>query len=340
MPVAPLVAALALAGPLALAPAAPPLSCGAVLTSDTVLTHDLDCTSSATGLELGPGVTLDLGGHTVTGTTAPASSDDTLGVRVAAEGGVTVRNGTLAGWSQCLSVGAWGEPAAGPVTVEGVRFDRCTKGVHDPYQWAPGSTHRLTVERSLLVGNDMAVHVQGWQLDVSGSTFRDNRIGVTGPGTVRHSTFTGNEAGVGLAGDGLDVVGSTFTGNRSGVVLAGSVRRSSFVDNRVGVHVVGRLEHSLFRGNDKGFSAEADWVWDEDPDAFAGSRATGNVFVANHHGIHQPRWRDLVLRANVAVGNTGWGIYAPGARDDGHNVVARNGEGPSCACVPPVGPAP
>lgn len=61
-------------------------ACGATLTVDTTLTSDLTC--SGDGLIVGSGATLDLGGHTISGTGT--------GRGVVLFG--TVRNGTVTGF--------------------------------------------------------------------------------------------------------------------------------------------------------------------------------------------------------------------------------------------------
>src|SRR4051794_15035105 len=68
-------------------------SCGDTLTVSTTLTSDLDCSGyDGTALTLGAkGITLNLGGHTLTGFTGP---DNDSGV-YSEKNGVTVTNGTI-----------------------------------------------------------------------------------------------------------------------------------------------------------------------------------------------------------------------------------------------------
>lgn len=70
------------------------LSCGDTITTSTTLTEDLDCsTGGSDGLYIdGDGITLDLGGHTITG----AGGDDGYeGIEVINNDNVTIENGTI-----------------------------------------------------------------------------------------------------------------------------------------------------------------------------------------------------------------------------------------------------
>jgi nitrous oxidase accessory protein NosD len=130
-----LVAAATVAG--ATASAASTLACGAVITADTTLTHDLlNCPD--TGLVIGAdGITLDLGGHTVDGDGTPVAScpdgrrcdvgvDNSAGHR-----DVTVEHGTI----QQFTDGVFLQDAAGD-RVHGLTI-RHTGGAG---VFAPGAT--------------------------------------------------------------------------------------------------------------------------------------------------------------------------------------------------------
>jgi hypothetical protein len=83
-----LLATLALTGAAAAPAAADTLSCGAVVTHDTVLDADVDCFAGPVITIGASDITLDLNGHTV---------DAVFGTGIASEGNdrVTVRNGTV-----------------------------------------------------------------------------------------------------------------------------------------------------------------------------------------------------------------------------------------------------
>ena len=105
-----LKAFLCLAGAvaIALAVSAPvaesQLVCGAVITEDTTLTDHLVCTELEPGPPPSPAaltiegehITLDLGGHTISG----LSRRGVIGVRATDTEGVTIKNGTITGFSR------------------------------------------------------------------------------------------------------------------------------------------------------------------------------------------------------------------------------------------------
>ena len=69
------------------------LSCGDTITSSVTLTADLHCTTGFEALYVTtPGITIDLNGHTLSGTSA------LRGIRVLDAGVVTIRNGTIHGF--------------------------------------------------------------------------------------------------------------------------------------------------------------------------------------------------------------------------------------------------
>ncbi len=89
------------------------LSCGQTITQSTVLDNDLTgCTNN--GIVIGAdNITLDLNGHTVTGT---AATGDKAGVALVGRSGVTVKNGTV----RAFDVGVVIEGGSGN-TVQGVQ---------------------------------------------------------------------------------------------------------------------------------------------------------------------------------------------------------------------------
>jgi parallel beta-helix repeat protein len=90
------------AATVAIAPAsADSLECGDEISVDTVLTTDLTC-GAGDGLEIvANGVTLDLGGHTITGPGAYGQGAG-AGVRVTQRTGVTVMHGTITGYQTAV----------------------------------------------------------------------------------------------------------------------------------------------------------------------------------------------------------------------------------------------
>jgi parallel beta-helix repeat protein len=89
------------------------LACGTTITTNTVLRSDITGCAGP-GLIVGAdNITLDLGGHTITGTGVDA------GVRVDFHDGVTVRHGTVRGFAEGVVVNTAGGDNVLGMTVEG-----------------------------------------------------------------------------------------------------------------------------------------------------------------------------------------------------------------------------
>lgn len=81
------------------------VTCGSTVTTDVTLIADLVC-ASGDGIVLGTGVTLDLGGHRLTGGgsgVGVSTSPDSIG-------GNTIRNGTIENWQAGISLQSGGGP--------------------------------------------------------------------------------------------------------------------------------------------------------------------------------------------------------------------------------------
>lgn len=116
-----LVAGLAVFGASTRESHGAPVGCGAVLTANTTLESDLDCSGSAAALVIGADkVTVNLNGHTLTG--------DGTGIGIDNSGGfahVTIKNGTIAGFGEGIrSVGA------SQLRLSGLAVVRCGFSIH------------------------------------------------------------------------------------------------------------------------------------------------------------------------------------------------------------------
>lgn len=319
------VVTAAAAGPVHAAPA---LRCGDVVTTSTTLTADLHCPTGP-GLTLAPGVTLDLGGHTLSGDVYAT------GTALGAGGETGVRNGRLVGWG----IGVLNPDRSGPataVTISDLRAERISSWViGDDGPAADPPVHSLVVERLTAVRTGGAVTGAWTALHVTDTTVRHSDSGVScavGPCTVERSTFADNNTGVHVYRSRALVTDSTFVRSNWGVhVQEGApgavMERNHLADNRIGAHVNGAM---TVRGNT--FVRSVIGVWTEDW-AATGQRARveANVFRAGTHGL----WAapGTSFRLNLAVDNTGWGIHAPRATNLGGNVAFGNGNEPQCLCA-------
>jgi hypothetical protein len=103
------VSSIVLAGSGAAGAGVQAVACGATLTADTTLTSDLTCPGNLPALTLANGVTLDLGGHTVSGS-GPGGG---FGINGAS---YTLRNGTITNFGHAV------ETAFGTATLSRVRL--------------------------------------------------------------------------------------------------------------------------------------------------------------------------------------------------------------------------
>jgi len=123
------------------------------VTADFVLANDLTCTTDAFVIN-SDNVTLDLGGHTITGPgmgpqTWPNPQLDTVGVRTGGHAGVTVRNGTISQFSTGIYFIDMEKSR-----IEDVRSERNRFGFYIH------ASNGNTILRSTVVGNIYGLHLQ------------------------------------------------------------------------------------------------------------------------------------------------------------------------------------
>jgi Periplasmic copper-binding protein (NosD) len=177
----------------------------------------------------------------------------------------------------------------------------------------------LTVTKVHFTNNLVGVYCGGGNCQARDSVFKDNEIGTTmndaGFGFT-HNLFVGNDIGSRSSGPGVTgttYLNNAFTNNVVGVSIAGyggaQLTRNVFTGNEVGVRGGPDYEHGR-----RGFSASLDH----------------NLFVANGDGVNlrlDPNEDETAsLAGNVAIRNTGYGFYAPGATDLGGNRAVGNGK--------------
>lgn len=167
------------------------LSCGAVVTTDVVLTADLvGCAGD--GLVVGAsGITIDLAGHTISGSGVFTSRS---GIDNEEHRDVTVQGGTITGFG--AAVRAWR-------AADGVVRDLHVTGTIDAVSLEETTGYELSGNR--LIGNRTGVHLLG-AVDTSvhdNVVRRSTTTGISDDGTTG-STYAANTV-VGNAHDGMDL---------------------------------------------------------------------------------------------------------------------------------------
>ncbi|MET1007591.1 MAG: right-handed parallel beta-helix repeat-containing protein [Propionibacteriaceae bacterium] len=344
-----------------LASAATPVTCGATLTSNTVLRHDLRC--SGAGLTLAPGVSLDLGGHRLIGNgsgTAVTATEATA---------TRVVNGTIRDWAlglQFESVLPYPESPLkldrlrlvdAPLDIAGgdVRLDRSTlqrSALHLHYSAlrarsttlrssnTDGELNQITLTDSTVVGGGVGLDennvVTLVRSSLSGTGYAGAPVHCGGTVTVKDSTVRNYAQPIYAFADScpLTVTGTTFRDNPAGAINAVSggagsvtVTGSTFRGNGVAVTGGGLdIRRSTFRDNEAGVVVT---------DA-ATSSITGSTLRDNAGSGISSAGTGLTVGGNLAVRNGGYGIYAPAANDLGGNRARLNalGQCVGLVCAP------
>ena len=313
-----LAAGLAMGAPAVVAPAAAyaghgrdadPSLCDAVVTADVVLHHDVVCAGNGPRVTA-PGVTLDLGGHTLRGA-------GSVGVKVATDSETPVRvvNGTITGFGTGVDArasvtlddmtvtgvaqGVWGLPDhIGHYTIGLVdsEFDGTATAVTSYY-------FTLMATRTTWSGNGTAVRLPDSHspATITDSVFRDNHMGVSTHQddriVVAHSRFSGNglamdfyqsrdvevtdnlvvHNGTGLWTGGPEAQRGTISGNR---FLENDKVGAMIGDGTASVLTQTSVSGNLFRGNG------AAGLWLQGKVTADGSTISDNLFVGNGYDPH------------------------------------------------------
>ena len=344
------------------APAARALQCGAVITRSTVLTRDLACPGTpAPAIRIvGAGVVLDLGGHTVR-RSGPVT-EDSQGIVVEADS--TMRNGTVRGfrWGYVVDSGAaqvrlhrltftdngtalYHRGGYARFLVTSSRVNGNTTGFSSEFDAANGE---LAVRSSQFTGNGRVMFVDDHLVDVADSTFTANTSVVYcfyGRVRFRSSTLSMNTSVGELPfnpGGGFDFCGElafedSLLSNNTSLAPPGApawepfhfeLRNSWVIDNGSGLRVAGRtvdIQGNTLWNNAGGLTL-AD-LPEFEPVPLTGP-VSDNRFLRNRgDGLRVVPASQPTVSRNQALGNTGWGISAPGVIDGGGNIAAANGAG-------------
>ena len=352
------VAAMLSASP-ASAGSAATIGCGDTITTNVVLTRNLDCTGD--GLIVGAGVagiTIDLNGYALSG------SGSGYGIR-GGFSGVTIQNGKIRNFNiAVLSMRG---------RLDGLKILDNSIGAFDFTGEINGSTFRdngdavrtgatfvgISVIGSTFVANQAGIVSSIAPIRVDSSTFRENTTAISGFDNdifVTDSRFVGNTTSITTFICGVRIFDSVFSGGEVAVQVGTQggypldVERNRFSGSKIGL----RLTGLLFPPRDDRPYTIADNVFADNgasglvldminqggsllvsanvfkrngfsPDAFTAS--TGAVLDA---GL----WANTGTFANNhAVSNAGYGIEAYGVIDGGGNTAKRNGNPDQCLGV-------
>lgn len=274
------VVALALAAPTAsAAPSGAQPDCGDLVTRDVTLESDLSCDK---GLELAPGVTLDLGGHRVVGQAAHSG----IGIVGPQAGHATVRNGEVGGWAFGIAA-----DRGGTMHVEGVSVGGSAVGIQ-------AVTAQLTLVDSVVRGGYTGLTCRG-RCDVRSTTFdgSEDDVGLDCSGgtcTVTSSTFVDLD----VAARGISYFADNVVRTSNwGVIGVRRAERNQFLScPAFGVVVTSpgaTVVDNVFQGNYMGLSVDAPGT----PTV----QVVANLFLHNTVGLQAVS--PVEIARNVAAGN-------------------------------------
>ncbi|RKG69117.1 right-handed parallel beta-helix repeat-containing protein [Corallococcus sp. CA054B] len=337
--------------------------CGDTITEHTRLTRDLYCPSSAPfALQVdGPGIVLDLGGYTVRRT--GAANFTSHGIVVA--NGRMVRNGTVQGFASGISttsdapvlnlrlhalaildnnVGVFNRASYTNFLITDSRLSGNGTGMAGEFD---ASTGTFDIRSSIFTHNGIAMFADFHSFDVLDSTFTSNGSAAYcwhGVFRFRSSTLAWNDAVSTIPNDGFDArvcsemrFENTLIANNAAFAPATtpvwepiqlSMLDSLLVDNGTGLQVAAQtvyIDGNTLHGNASGLTLS-------DRTGLVTVPLTGivrgNQFLSNDgDGLRvEPPSTPTVIN-NLALNNTGFGIYAPTAFDGGGNVARNNTAG-------------
>jgi hypothetical protein len=339
--------------------------CGDTITTNTRLASDLACpgTEAPALRVVGAGVVLDLGGHTVRRTGPETGQSE--GIVVLADS--TVRNGTIQGFDLGYVLDADAEHSPEHVRLSRLTFIGNTAAVYNRSGSATftitnssflgnglglgseqdASDGTFEVRSALFLGNQLALSANLHTVNVGRSTFSFNELVVWCPyGSV---SFTSSwivqnaavgrlplgEFGYGLCSQ-VSFIDTVIARNDSLAPTGQPVwepfdlvlRGSWIADNDSGLEVRTRtadVQSNTWVGNGGGLILAdlPEYV----PPPLSGT-IRGNHFLYNQgDGLRVRVPSALTVSRNVAIGNAGWGLYAPGVTDGGGNIARGNRAG-------------
>ena len=206
-------------------------ACGDVITTDTVLTADLVCDASTDGLVIAAdGVTLDLGGHTISGPGAYATSF--AAVRATGRAHVTVTNGIVTGYQAGVVLNETWDSTVSKLSVtendQGVNL--AGGGRHLVTQNSVSQNGRDGIRLGLSTGNAVTQNVlDGNTWGISVADFSSNNV------ISRNAVSNSRSNGLGAFGGamGTSFQQNTVTASWSdGIAVAGDTSGTTLSQNK------------------------------------------------------------------------------------------------------------
>jgi hypothetical protein len=291
------------------------ITCGQTITEDTVLDADLVCPSDTEYAVIigASNITLDLGGHTISGYTPRT------GVFVSGQEGITIQNGAVDGFNVGVSVNE-----SSLITIEDLTVRNLD--ISDPNHFIFGiavvGSQNVVVRDSqfefLTVAHKEAVEIFDSYVDVNNIEVRGGGAGVSfsflndvcdpvnspSNGTVRNSEFSDiYVAGIWIACSSSAVIESNHFSGCQDCIL-GIQGESPFLGAVTGLIIKGNVIHKTFLGIEfRGISESnisSNYVFDNRGWGIAMRQSLGCL-------APQPGWECFYSTANVISDNETWG---------------------------------
>ncbi len=336
------------------------VQCGDTITQSIRLTRDLECPGTPEpALRIaGEGVVLDLGGHTVRRT----GSDTWASEGIAVMAGSTVKNGTIRGFGKGYVL-----YGGRNVWLSRLQFVNNGVGAHNYGFSTFTVTDSLFIGNTVGMGSEQDASNGGFEVRSTLFIDNQVALGVNNAHTVNvdRSTFAFNDVAVVCFYGTISFTSSWILQNSAVASIPffeggySQCAHASFLDTVIARNASFApadepvwkpfdfvLRRSQVRDNDSGIvvrTTTADVrsnTWQsngggltlDEPLQFLQPTLTGTVsdnrFLRNGgDGFRVTVASTLTVSRNVAVGNTGWGIHAPGVIDGGGNVARGNGAG-------------
>jgi hypothetical protein len=318
-------------------------SCGAVISSDTVLRDDLHCHGTALTVAAAPGTTvrLDLNGHLVSGDgTGTGIAAQAAGPVVSTLGTVVLSNGTVRGFADATGGPDW--------SFVHLTLDRMTLRGNGDWVTYSRMVHTLRVLGTQVVDSGAGGIAPDTTLEVQDSTFvrSDIRNGPQTFTSVYRTTFVGAGLSQG-ASSRLTAVGNTFSNCQVGILtqelylsiparIEGNRFDRCVTGLWLGYNVRSLAGSATVRGNTFTRISGTAFLFTFGSIDFGGVwlHITGNTFSGNGgDGMYGGGTPAVVVTQNTALSNGGHGIVVIGVTDGGHNRAARNHTPPQCIGV-------